>query len=166
MGRSAMRARTSASRACGSTSLSLAVVISVYMKAVLSPPRSEPQNSHALRPRATPRSARSAALFVRQTRPSSRNRVLDLEALRADVGKFRLRTFLSYDDGDEGPPVDPQTEGGRRRDRGATRQRRALPRPATAVVRRRFQFMATPISGRPSSAGSANKLGLDSNKIL
>ena len=64
-GRSPMRARTSASQACGSRSLSLAVVISVYMKAALSPPRSEPQNSQALRPRATPRSARSAALFVR-----------------------------------------------------------------------------------------------------
>jgi hypothetical protein len=56
MGRSAMRARTSASQACGSTSLSFAVVIRVYMKAALSPPRSEPQYSHDLRPRATPRS--------------------------------------------------------------------------------------------------------------
>ena len=38
-------------------------------------PRSEPQKSHAFRPRATPRSALSAQLLVRQTRPSPRKRV-------------------------------------------------------------------------------------------
>ena len=42
-----MRARTSASQACGSMSLSFAVPISVYMNAARSPPRSEPANSHA-----------------------------------------------------------------------------------------------------------------------
>ena len=72
---SAMRARTSASQACGSTPFSLALLISVYMKAALSPPHWEPAKSHASRPRAAARSPRSAALFVRQLRPSSRNRV-------------------------------------------------------------------------------------------
>lgn len=43
------------------------------MAAVRSTPRLEPANSQALRPRARPRSARSAALFDRQVRPSSRN---------------------------------------------------------------------------------------------
>src|SRR4051812_22071715 len=43
------------------------------MTAARSPPRSEPANSHALRPSAIPRSARSAALLVRQIRPSRRN---------------------------------------------------------------------------------------------
>src|SRR5216684_303085 len=40
-----------------------------------SPPRSEPANNQARRPRAMPRSARSAALLVRQMRPSARNLV-------------------------------------------------------------------------------------------
>ena len=70
-----MRASTSASQACGSTSLSLAVMISVAMTAARWAPRSEPANSHAFRPRAKPRSARSAVLLLRQTRPSSRKRV-------------------------------------------------------------------------------------------
>ncbi len=67
-----MRASTSASQACGSTSLSFAVMISVAMAAARSAPRSEPANSHDFLPSAKPRSARSAALFVRQIRPSSR----------------------------------------------------------------------------------------------
>jgi hypothetical protein len=45
------------------------------LTAARSPPRSEPANSHDLRPSAMPRSARSAALLVRQMRPSSRKRV-------------------------------------------------------------------------------------------
>jgi hypothetical protein len=44
------------------------VTIRVYMKAARSPPRSEPAKSQDFRPRAMPRSARSAALFVRQIR--------------------------------------------------------------------------------------------------
>ena len=59
----AMRARTSASHALGSTSLSLAVVMREYMAAARSPPRSLPENSQAFRPRAMPRRARSAALL-------------------------------------------------------------------------------------------------------
>src|SRR4029453_15488390 len=47
-----MRASTSASQAWGSISLSLAVWISVSMTAARSPPRSEPANSHDLRPSA------------------------------------------------------------------------------------------------------------------
>src|SRR3546814_1688718 len=57
-----MRASTSASHACGSTSLRRAVAMSVYMNAARSPPRSEPANSHDFLPRAMPLSARSAAL--------------------------------------------------------------------------------------------------------
>ena len=45
MGVLAMRARTSASQACGSMSLIFAVPIRVYMKAARSPPRSEPAKS-------------------------------------------------------------------------------------------------------------------------
>src|ERR1700730_3913673 len=52
----AMRASTSASQACGSTSLSLAVMIRVAMTAARSAPRSDPANSHDLRPRAITRS--------------------------------------------------------------------------------------------------------------
>ena len=67
-----MRARTSASQACESMSLSFAVPIRLSMKAVRWPPRSEPANSHDFLPRAIPLSARSAALFERHMRPSSR----------------------------------------------------------------------------------------------
>jgi hypothetical protein len=74
-GVSAMRARTSASQACGSTSLSFAVWTSVYMTAARSAPRSDPANSHDFLPSARPRSARSAALLEKQMRPSSRTRV-------------------------------------------------------------------------------------------
>src|SRR5215212_4347087 len=70
-----MRASTSASQARGSTSFSLAVMMSEYIAAALSPPRSDPAKSHAFRPSATPRRLRSAALFERQMRPSSRKRV-------------------------------------------------------------------------------------------
>src|SRR4029077_13650524 len=71
----AMRARTSASQACGSTSFILAETMRLYMAAARSPPRSEPAKSHDFLPRAMPRSARSAALFDKQIRPSSRKRV-------------------------------------------------------------------------------------------
>jgi hypothetical protein len=57
-----MRASTSASQARGSTSFSFAVVMSAYIIAARSPPRSLPANSQAFLPRATPRSARSAGL--------------------------------------------------------------------------------------------------------
>src|SRR5204862_3556861 len=102
---SAMRARTSASQACGSTSFILAVTIRLYMIAARSPPRSEPQNNHDFRPKAMPRTPRSAALFDRQMRPSSRKRVnalqrlsmfgdivaaRELGALRAHPGFYRL----------------------------------------------------------------------------
>jgi hypothetical protein len=66
---------TSASEACRSTPFSLAVMMSEYIAAARSPPRSEPANSQDFRPIAIPRNARSAALLVRQTRPSSRKRL-------------------------------------------------------------------------------------------
>ena len=46
-----MRASTSASQACGSTSFILAVTIRLYITAVRCPPRSDPQNSHDRRPK-------------------------------------------------------------------------------------------------------------------
>ena len=64
----AIRAKTSASQACGSMALSFAVMISVAMMAARSAPRSEPAKSQALRPKAKPRSARSAELFVSRHR--------------------------------------------------------------------------------------------------
>src|SRR5205807_5803401 len=67
-GCSAIRARTSASQACGSTSFILAVTMMLYMAAARCPPRSEPANNHDFRPKAMPRSALSAALFDRQIR--------------------------------------------------------------------------------------------------
>src|SRR3954447_15740424 len=57
----AMRARTSASQACGSISFNLAVTIRLYIAAARCPPRSEPANSHDFLPRAIPRKARSAS---------------------------------------------------------------------------------------------------------
>src|SRR4051812_46765896 len=75
------RQKTSASQACGSTSFILAVTIRLYITAARSPPRSKPQNSHDFRPRAIPRRARSAALFDKQVRPSSRKRVNAVQRL-------------------------------------------------------------------------------------
>ena len=83
-----MRASTSASQARGSTSFSLAVVISVYMAAARSPPRSDPANSQAFLPSAKPRSARSAALFVRQIRPSSKEAGEAIPALEHVVDRL------------------------------------------------------------------------------
>ena len=53
-GMSAMRASTSASQACGSTSLSFAVMINVAMAAARSAPRSEPANSQTFAPAPLP----------------------------------------------------------------------------------------------------------------
>lgn len=53
----------------------------LYMAATRCPPRSEPQNIHNFRPNAIPLCARSAALFDRQTPPSSRNRVMASQRL-------------------------------------------------------------------------------------
>jgi hypothetical protein len=80
---SLMRASTSASQACGSMSLSLAVImISVAMTAARSAPRSDPANSQDLRPRAKPRRARSAALSRRPMQNVIRS--LQPEGLRKD----------------------------------------------------------------------------------
>jgi len=75
------RANTSASQARGSTSLSLRVSISVYIAAARRPPASEPAKVQLRRPTAKGRIARSAALFVKHTRPSSRKRVNDAQRL-------------------------------------------------------------------------------------
>ncbi len=75
---SEMQAMTSASHGCGSMSFSLAVPMSVYIAAARCPPRSVPARSQDFRPNAAERSLRcerSAELLLRQTRPSSRNRV-------------------------------------------------------------------------------------------
>src|ERR1017187_8864296 len=83
-----MRASTSASQACGSTSFIFAVTMMLYMAAARCPPRSEPANNQAFLPRAIPRSALSAALFERQIRPSSRKRVNAGPALEHVVHRF------------------------------------------------------------------------------
>jgi|GEM_PF-6380415 hypothetical protein len=49
------------------------------MMAARWPPRSDPQNSHALRPRGMQRSARSAALLVRQDGPRRMDTALDAD---------------------------------------------------------------------------------------
>jgi hypothetical protein len=64
-------------QARGSTSFNFAVTVSEYTAAARS--RSDPANSHAFLPRAMPRNARSAALFVRQILPSSRNRLKEAQ---------------------------------------------------------------------------------------
>jgi hypothetical protein len=63
----------------GSTGIT--VTIKLYIIAARSPPRSEPQNSQDFLPKAIPRTPRSAALFHRQTRPSSRKRVNAIQRL-------------------------------------------------------------------------------------
>lgn len=59
----AMRARTSANQACGSTPFIFAVTMRPYMAAARCPPRSDPQNNHDFLPKAMPRRPRSAALL-------------------------------------------------------------------------------------------------------
>ena len=61
--------------AWGSTSLSLAAPMRVYIAAARLPPRSEPANKHDFRPRAIPLSALSVASFERQMRPPPRRQV-------------------------------------------------------------------------------------------
>jgi hypothetical protein len=51
------------------------VAINEYIAAARSPPRSDPAKSQDFRPTAIPRSARSAALLVRQIRPFSKKRL-------------------------------------------------------------------------------------------
>ena len=63
-----MRVNTSASQAFGSMSLSLAVMMSVFMTAALSAPRSEPANNHAFLSRAG--RAGRVQLIVRETDPA------------------------------------------------------------------------------------------------
>ena len=58
-----MRERTSVNQAWGSTPFILAVTMRLYIAAARRPPRSEPQNSQDFRPKAIPRSPRSAALL-------------------------------------------------------------------------------------------------------
>ena len=64
----------------------------LYMAAARCPPRSEPANSHDFLPRAIPRNARSAALFDKQMRPSSRKRVNAVQ--RLSIYSMALATSL------------------------------------------------------------------------
>src|ERR1700694_6049409 len=93
-----MRRSTSASQACGSTPFNLSVSINVSIAAARSPPRSEPANNHARRPRAIPRNARSAALLVRQIRPSSRNRVKEGQRFSTSLRRTIIPVSTSLKD--------------------------------------------------------------------
>ena len=74
IGVSAMRARTSASHACGSMSLSFAVSMSEARIAQWSAPPSEPAKRLFLRVSARGRMERSTMLLSSSMRPSSRKR--------------------------------------------------------------------------------------------
>lgn len=98
---SASRARTSASEAEGSASFIFTPTDREYMKAARSPSHSAPAKRQNFRPWATPRSARSAALFARQIPPSSRKRVnaspqsaLNTYAIALETGGPRHRITL------------------------------------------------------------------------
>lgn len=80
-GRSAIRARMSASRALGSTSFRRQVVIIVSMMAARSAPRRLPAKVQLRLPNAMPRNALSAALLLRQILPSSRKRAKSSQRL-------------------------------------------------------------------------------------
>ena len=71
--------------------LSLAVGIRLYIAEARSPPRSEPANNHALRPSAMPRSARSAALLVKQMRGEYRVKDGDLRVLYEQARELSRR---------------------------------------------------------------------------
>src|SRR4051812_17062675 len=124
-----MRANTSASQACGSRSFISAVTIRLYITTARSPPRFEPQNNHDFRPNAMPRTPRSAALFDRQMRPSSRKRVNALQ--RLSMLASPIARVIKHRPG-RGPPakrlvvtnIDPDPAGvglafGQNRDRGS-----------------------------------------------
>lgn len=63
-------------------SFSLVVAISVEMAAPRGPPSSDPAKVQFLRPTATARTSRSAALLDMQRRPSSRKRVSAAQRVR------------------------------------------------------------------------------------
>jgi len=86
-GCAAMRASTLASHACGSISLSFAVIISVTMTAARSAPRSEPANSHDFRPSANPQGA--FGRIVRETNAAVA-RTLRLPNLGADPDRLAV----------------------------------------------------------------------------
>ena len=90
-----MRLRTSDGQAWGLMSLSFAVPMSVYITAARSPPRSEPANSHGLRPRQSGLSARSASpppgtSCVRHARRGSHRRPGSRRRLRGACSPGRL----------------------------------------------------------------------------
>ena len=79
-----MRRSTSASQAWGSMPLSLPWHQGIDRGRAL---RSEPANNHERRPRAMPRNARSAALFDRRMRPSSRKQMKAGQRLSSSFSK-------------------------------------------------------------------------------
>ena len=83
-----MRASTSASHACGSTSFIFAVTMRLYMVAARAPPRSEPANSQARLPSAIPRSALSAALLLEANPPVGEEAREGVPALEHVVHRF------------------------------------------------------------------------------
>src|SRR6056297_516270 len=141
-GMSGSRARTSASRAGGSMSFILAVTMRVYMAAARSPPRPEPANSHGFRPGATPRRARSAALFVRQMRPSSGRAVKACQ--RPSLWKkslIALATSLSPDSFARSAGSQPWRLSTRGRDRSWRAARRAT--ESSPLISRSISKMAS-----------------------
>ena len=81
-GESAMRSRTPASQACGSTSFNLAVPIRVYITAARSPPRSEPANTGSTIPLPETESIRAA---TGDPRPSIEQRYGDADGYVAAI---------------------------------------------------------------------------------
>lgn len=74
-----------------------AVTIRQYMKAARSSPRLDPAKSQDVRPRVTPRSARSAALFVTQPRPSSRKSLKASQRSLLNMYLIALAKGLCFD---------------------------------------------------------------------
>ena len=146
-GVSAVRARTAASQAWGSTLLSVAVPMSVYMAAARTPPRSEPANS---------RPCPSSVPHLRRN-PVRRNRFLRssvghaLGAAGTDVTGARRVCYIRG----RGPgrlPVKADALGVHRRPNTRS-SRRVSPWPTTTAVMPRPIFRARSVPRRPP-AGS------------
>ena len=124
-----MRSSTSASQACGSTSLSFAVTIRLLKNAARWPPRSEPAKSHALRPR-----ARAAQCPLRSVVRHAHASVVEEAGRRTASGRacspspWRRRRRAA------GGPVPPASKLSRAATRGAERSRRSASRSSRGLA--------------------------------